>query len=220
VITGEDNQGITSGQEVGENSTRARLLVAGLELFATRGYTAVTVGEIEQAVGLVPRRGAMYRHFPSKAALLEAVVQEHLDSIAQARQRFSAAPDGSAVDAREVGLWVLAEMDRQRAITQVLERDGERLVALRDRFRTEVSDAGYAGLASILHLEAAGAGVAGIADVDALAVLLLGALVNLRRSAWTLGARPLGLDDARFVEAWAGLCTAMTSATDSDGPSA
>lgn len=63
-------------------STSDRLLVAGMELFAERGFRATTVGDIEAAVGLAPRRGALYKHFASKQALLEAAVRSHIDAAA------------------------------------------------------------------------------------------------------------------------------------------
>ena len=63
-----------AGRDTSGRSSRDKLLAQGLRLFAERGFDAVSVGEIEQAAGLVPRRGAMYRHFASKDALLEAVV--------------------------------------------------------------------------------------------------------------------------------------------------
>jgi hypothetical protein len=38
-------------------------------------------------------------------------------------------------------------------------------------------------------------------DYDALAVILLGSLINLRRSAWTFGKPPIGIDYGRFLTA-------------------
>jgi hypothetical protein len=38
---------------------------------------------------------------------------------------------------------------------------------------------------------------------------LVGAIVNFRRSAWTLGAPPLDLDDDRFLTGFADLVVAM-----------
>src|SRR4029450_452257 len=46
--------------------TRDRILDAAMILFGERGYRGTTVGAIEQAAGLAPRRGGLYRHFPSK----------------------------------------------------------------------------------------------------------------------------------------------------------
>jgi len=195
--------------------TRHRLLEAGLRLFAARGFSAVRVGDIEQAAGLVPRRGALYRHFDSKAALLSAAVEAHLASVAAANIRYTGDADARTADApatpEQVGEFILAEMDRQRLITQILERDGARLVPLRDRFRVEVSDTAYRTMTKILRhwLQSAGSQTVDDRRAEALAVHLVGALVNARRSSWTLGASPLGLDDDELLAGWASLCRAL-----------
>jgi AcrR family transcriptional regulator len=184
-------------------------------LFAERGFDAVTVGDIEEAVGLAPRRGAMYRHFKSKSALLEAAVEAHLSSVASARDELGRTSEAGAGAARDLGSWILQEMDRQHDITRVLERDGSRMPALRERFRTEVSDAGYAGMAEILTRWVLGPGPRASTDdrlarqeARGMAVLLLGSLVNVRRSTWTLGAAPLAVDEDALLDAWATLCAA------------
>lgn len=195
--------------------TRDRLLAAGLRLFAEHGFSAVSVGQIERAVGLVPRRGALYRHFESKDELLEAAVRRHLESVTAGRDRFARpANDEVRGNALAIARWVLRELDDQRDITRVLERDGDRLPHLRDRFRREVSDTGYAGMAAVLRswLAAHIGNGAGAPDVDALAVHLLGALVNVRRSAWTLGEPPFGMDDERTAQSWADLCDSVVRA--------
>ncbi|PXY27843.1 hypothetical protein BAY60_15875 [Prauserella muralis] len=191
-----------------KGSTRDRLLDAGIRLFAEHGFTAVSVGDIEQAVGLVPRRGALYRHFASKEALLAAAVEAHLGSVAEARSLYAGRAEAGAASAKELGAFILSEMDRQQLITQVFERDGDRLVELRDRFRREVSDAGYRAMAEILRawLDASGAALAHPDGLDAVAVHLVGALVNVRRSTWTLGRPPLELAESDIVDAWARLC--------------
>lgn len=189
-------------------STRERLLDAGIRLFAERGFTAVTVGDIERAVDLVPRRGALYRHFASKEALLEAAVEAHLASIATARSRYEGDADPDTATLTELGAFILTEMDRQQLITRILERDGERLPTLRTRFRNEVSDASYLAMAQVLRswVLAGGAAEPKSESVHALAIHLVGALVNVRRSAWTLGEAPLGLTDEAHVHNWAHLC--------------
>jgi len=52
--------------------TRRSILVASSRLFARRGYHKTTIADIAQAIGLTS--GAIFHHFPSKEALLEAVV--------------------------------------------------------------------------------------------------------------------------------------------------
>jgi AcrR family transcriptional regulator len=52
--------------------TRKNILVAASKLFARRGYHKTTITDIAQAIELTS--GAIFHHFPSKEALLEAVV--------------------------------------------------------------------------------------------------------------------------------------------------
>jgi AcrR family transcriptional regulator len=51
--------------------TARRLMLAGVEAFAQRGYHATTTRDIAAAAGMSP--AALYVHFPSKAALLFAI---------------------------------------------------------------------------------------------------------------------------------------------------
>ena len=59
--------------------TRQKLLDAGMRLFAERGFDATSVADLEEAVGLQPRRGSLYKHFANKNELLEAAVRRYLD---------------------------------------------------------------------------------------------------------------------------------------------
>jgi len=186
--------------------TRQRLLDEGLRLFAEVGFRATAVGAIEAAAGLQPRRGALYKHFPSKRALLEAAVQFHLDNAATGASLITeqalTALGGDRLQLRpvvvEFGRWFLAEMDRLKDLTRVLEHDGQRVSELTEAVRTSMVDLSYRTAADLIV--ALGSGVE---DPDAAAVILLGSLVALRRTAWTFGAAPLGIDDARALSAWA-----------------
>lgn len=55
-------------------STRERLLEAARELFTTSGYHATTTPLLAKRAGVA--EGTIYRHFPSKRALLNAAYQE------------------------------------------------------------------------------------------------------------------------------------------------
>jgi AcrR family transcriptional regulator len=61
-----------SKKEAQGRATHKKILMAATELFARQGYHKTTITDIAQAVNLTS--GAVFHHFPSKEALLEAVV--------------------------------------------------------------------------------------------------------------------------------------------------
>lgn len=190
--------------------TRQRLLDAGLALFAERGFAATSIGDIEEAVGLQPRRGGLYKHFASKHELLEAAVRQQLaDAAATAKEleaiELPAVTTPTAL--RPLVLFVaqrfLVEMDRLERLTRLLEHDGSRLDSLVADVKDQAVDLSYV---------VAGRLVARVApsdpDADATAIVLLGSLVALRRTTWTFGSPPLGIGDDRFLQAWADVALA------------
>ncbi len=56
--------------------TRERILAKAREAFATRGYAATPLEVLAAELGLT--KGAIYHHFPSKGALLTALLEESL----------------------------------------------------------------------------------------------------------------------------------------------
>lgn len=68
--------GSTQPESDQRNSTRARLLGAGLELLVARGYLGATARDIARAAGVT--EVTMYRHFRSKDELfVEAFIAHH-----------------------------------------------------------------------------------------------------------------------------------------------
>ena len=53
--------------------TKQRILDKSLELFSTKGYDSVSVGEIAKAVGI--KAPSLYNHFPSKQAIFDAILE-------------------------------------------------------------------------------------------------------------------------------------------------
>ncbi len=197
----------------GRQPTKERLLRHGVRLFAEKGFRETTVGEIEAAAGLEPRRGALYRHYPSKEALLDAALEHHLQALVDAGAGLDQLPRGDIrTQAMAFGRWLLAELDREEAIMRILEQEGDRLPAVRDRFRERLVDPGYATIVELVGrwLDAASKPLRGAhcaRDVDAVSAALLGALVNYRRSTWTFGVPPAGIEEERYLAAWADLCS-------------
>lgn len=69
-----------------------RVLAAAEEAFATYGMS-VPVDEIARRAGLGV--GTVYRHFPTKAALLEAVVRAHLTKFVERAKQLCQRPDAT-----------------------------------------------------------------------------------------------------------------------------
>jgi AcrR family transcriptional regulator len=193
----------------GSRDTRDRLIDATLDLVAAHGFDGVSVGDIEAGAGLAPRSGALYKYFDSKLAVLEAGLERHLASVAGIGDDLATS---ALVDARAevdfIARLLLAELDRERTITHVIEREGDRLPELRDRMREGISERGYRIASAFVERWAAEVGAEGI-DSDALAVVLIGSLINLRRSTWTFGSAPLGVDDDRIVDTFVALSTSF-----------
>ena len=56
-----------------QEDTRQIILDKALELFSTRGYDSVSVGEIAKAVGI--KAPSLYNHFSGKQAIFDAIVE-------------------------------------------------------------------------------------------------------------------------------------------------
>jgi AcrR family transcriptional regulator len=69
---------------------RARILEAAEEIFATEGVS-VPIDAVAERAGLGV--GTLYRHFPTKEALFEAIVVERLEKLLETIRTQRAAPD-------------------------------------------------------------------------------------------------------------------------------
>src|SRR4051794_17618171 len=122
-----------------DGGTRRRVLDAAMDLFGRQGYRATTIAQIEQAAGLAPGAGGLYRHFPSKRALLEAGLRRQFD----AGQELAELLDPAAVPTDAVGALVavaragLRRLEQERDLNRVLVRDladfPDLLAEVRDR---------------------------------------------------------------------------------------
>ncbi len=199
-----------------DRPTRDRLLTAGLAMIAERGFNGVTVGEIEASVGLAPRRGALYKHFPSKQALIEVAMEERITGVADLSDQVAwfASPAAMAdprSSLRLIAQIALDELDREKHINQIIEKDGNRFPALRDLMRDAVVEPGFHYAEEIFAVWArealevdAGSDPdrAAAIDVAAVATVLLSALVHHRRHEWLLGEPPHRIQTDRFLDAW------------------
>lgn len=80
------------------SDTKEKILYAALDLFAREGYSAASVRDIAAQLGIT--KGALYRHYPSKRAILEAIV-ERMEQRDRENARAHALPERAIADAPE-----------------------------------------------------------------------------------------------------------------------
>jgi AcrR family transcriptional regulator len=63
------------------DARREQLLRVGAEMFSSRAYDEVEIGDVAKAAGV--SRGLLYHYFPGKRAFYAAIVQAHADELAR-----------------------------------------------------------------------------------------------------------------------------------------
>jgi AcrR family transcriptional regulator len=174
-----------------------------MDLFGRQGFRATTVAQIEQAAGLSPGAGGLYRHFGSKYELLETGLREQVAAGAALRELLAAPPllaGGAVTDAREQLMGVaragLARLQEERDLNRLLLRDLAEFPDLLALVRDSELRAVHAGLMGWLHSQPAVEGT----DVEALAAVLMGAVSHY----WIMadvfsGRHPLAVEQDRYL---------------------
>lgn len=129
----------SSGLRADARRNRELILEAAEELFASEGLS-VSVDEIARRAGV--GAGTLYRHFPTKEAMFEAVLVAHLDAIS-ARARELATAEDSAEALFEFMTYLADEGTLKKNLADSLARTGvdihdaapESKRALEDGFR-------------------------------------------------------------------------------------
>jgi AcrR family transcriptional regulator len=184
-------------------ATRERILESAMRLFATKGFRVTTVGDIEAAAGLVPRRGSLYRHFSSKEAVFEACLERW---IADVKGFPSTVEAVLPLEDLRSELTVIARgslqiLARQRELFTFLARDAIDFPQLVARVHDELVAVGYRQLAGWFRsrLKATDASPA---EAGALAAVALSSLAHYRQDEAMYGAPPGDVGESEFVNAW------------------
>ena len=96
-----------------QEDTKGRILSAALELFSKRGYEAVTVEQIAQAVGI--KAPSLYKHFKSKRDIFDSIVCRMEQTDALRAREFGlpeAAPDEMAEEYRQASMRQLIDFSK------------------------------------------------------------------------------------------------------------
>jgi AcrR family transcriptional regulator len=182
--------------------TRDRILDAAVELFGRQGYHGTSVGEIEEAAGLTPRSGALYKHFPSKAALLESAMDERSRVVDELEELVTVTPlAGPRAEVAALIHIAFREIGRDQKLFRIVMREGDNFPELRDRFHDRIVRRGHAQTAERLRLLAGAAGVEHV-DLDALAAVLLAPIISYRALETIFGRPPGDVDEERYLDTW------------------
>jgi AcrR family transcriptional regulator len=153
--------------------TRAALVAAGRRLFGGSGFAATSVEDIAREARVTT--GALYHHFPTKAAVFEAVFEQlHAELLAASMAAAEGASD--MVELLIAGFGAFLDKVLEPEVQRIMLTDAPAVLGL-PRF-IEL-DERYAFAATVAALTAANdAGTLRVDDPPTLARLLLGALTR------------------------------------------
>jgi AcrR family transcriptional regulator len=151
--------------------TRAALVTAGRRLFGANGFAATSVEDIAREARLTT--GALYHHFPTKAAVFEAVFEQvHADLQAD----FVPPDPADAVELLLAGVGAFLDKLLEPEVARIIVTDAPAVLGLA---RFTQLDERYALAPTIAVLAAANeSGALAVDDPPTLAILLFGALTR------------------------------------------
>ena len=167
-------------------------MTAALRCFARKGFAGTTITDIEAEAGLSPGAGGTYRHFKSKLAMLEAAVADVL-----ARSDAELAPEPASLT--DAARQAFEQLDALHDLTRIVLRDLDQFPDL----LMPVVDRLLEGPIRLVAQRTSA--VAPTVDSEAVATLLVGALVNFKVIEALGGRRPGAVEQERIVAAWAQL---------------
>ncbi|GFG65609.1 putative transcriptional regulator, TetR family protein [Mycobacterium kubicae] len=184
-----------------ETPTRERLVTEAMRLFGEQGYTATSVAQIEAAAGLAPGSGALYHHFKSKEALLDAGIDRQLDrrhAMRDIRAIFSGLGDLRS-ELTMLGRYVLAVLDEESQLLQIASR-------LPLDQSTRLTGA-YAALFEGLYAELAGWVTGWIPTINpegaaAIGAIAVNALHGKRTTSAVFHAPAADMADEQYIAEW------------------
>jgi AcrR family transcriptional regulator len=207
----DQKRGADLKPEANGRATADRIVDAGLRLFAERGYQGTTVGEIERACGLTPRAGALYKHFSSKEAVLEAAFERHIAELEGLHSAIELMPLGDMRSELTLLIrWGLQMLERQSDLRRIVITEGDRFPRLKRRYREGIVDRAYEEVTAFVRSKIA-TGELPDADAEAIAVLVTTALLGYRIELDVFGRPPAGVDQERLISAVVENCMALTN---------
>jgi AcrR family transcriptional regulator len=181
-----------------------------MQLFAEHGFAGTTITEIEQAAGLSPGAGGIYRHFPSKVAILEAGVASQIASGADFVSMISNATALAQLPLRDRLIAVaragLRRLEQEGDLNRLVMRDLSRFPHLLDQVGRDDIGRVFRAFAGWLADQP---DVAPDRDSEAIAMVLMGAITHFWIMHEIFGEHPAGITEDRYLTAAADLAAAL-----------
>ncbi len=181
--------------------TRERLVTEAMRLFGEQGYNETSVAQIEAAAGLAPGSGALYHHFKSKQALLEAGVDRQLDrrrAMRDLRALFVGLGDLRS-ELTMMGRYVLSVLEEESQLLQIASRTPSARSPRVDDAYAALFDGLYAELADWIRGWAPNVSQQHAMTMAAIAV---NALHGQRATRTSFRAPHEGIADQQYVAEW------------------
>jgi len=173
-----------------------------MALFGERGYSATSIADIQLACGLTAGSGALYKHFPSKLALLAEGVHRYVASVEKSRAGLmEILPDDPRQALQMIADAVVTAMADDGPVIRVVLRDLERFPNLLNELWDGLLAALYNEIADWLRSQQA-AGRITVDDPQATAAVLLASLTYYRILEALIARTPGNVDVRSFVVAW------------------
>jgi AcrR family transcriptional regulator len=179
-----------------------RLLAAAMRLFSEKGYERTSVGEIQEDAGLTFGSGALYKHFPSKEAVLAEGVERFVESARNERKLLGdldAVPIESAL--KVIAEHAVVSFSRDKDALRIVWRDLENFPQLQEKVRTERIRSTFDDFSTWLEHQR-DLGRLQSHDSRAMAAVALGSLAFFQILQFLMHDTPAGIDEDRFVTAW------------------
>lgn len=198
--------------------TRDRLVEQGMRLFAERGYSAASVADIEAAAGLSAGSGSLYRHFPSKEALLAEGIRRRITQGGRLTA-FLGSPSNSELPlAREAAAVVragLARLEAERDLNLIMLRDLKQFPELVAEARDDELGRTHQAVTAWVEARSVGHPV----DARALAAIVIGATAHYWLLRDVFGEHPSGVPEDAFVATLAQITAQTLSGDQADDTS-
>jgi AcrR family transcriptional regulator len=191
--------------------TRDRLVTEAMRLFGEQGYQATSITQIEAAAGLAPGSGALYHHFKSKEALLEAGIDRQVDrrrAMHDIRALFAGLGD-LRIELTMLGRYVLTVLDEEAQLLQIAARTPPD--------QSPRLNSAYAALIEGLCAEVADwikgwAPDIGQGDATAIAVVGVDALLGKRATRAVFRVPAMDMQDEEFIAEWTAMLAGRVEA--------